>query len=246
MKIKKLLEEQKFTLEVTMPQSMEYVDAVLKGGAQALKMRCNCDRPGEALHNGIRIGTFQERKQFLREVVEKAGDVPVGLVPGMETQFVTEAERDEMEQIGIDFFNTEPTFVPAYMFQSKTMNNVLAVTAENMTDRLLRGLALDPKVDIIEGNVVPMKTRGTGLLYGDVLQYAALVDMLKKPVIATGQRIMKPEDVKYFYDVGCKAFMLGVIAFRAAQEKYDGGDTVTPEICYRVTSEFREAIEKLQ
>lgn len=245
MKIKQLLETQRFTLEVTMPQSMEFVDAVLKGGAQALKMRCNCDRPGEVLHNGIMIGSFQNRKQFLREVVEKAGEVPVGLVPGMETQFVTEPERDEMEQIGIDFFNTEPTFVPAYMFESKTMNSVLAVTAENMSELLLRGLALDPKVDVIEGNVVPMGTRGTAFVYEDVLKYRAIVDTVKKPVIATGQRVLKPEEVKHFYDAGCKAFMLGVVAFRAAQEAYDGGSVVTPEICYRLTSEFREAVEKL-
>lgn len=245
MKIKTLLTEQKFTLEVTMPQSMEFVDAVLKGGAQILKMRCNCDRPGEALHNGILIGSFQNRKEFLREVVEKAGDAPVGLVPGMDTAFVTEAERDEMEQIGIDFFNTEASFVPTYMFESKTMNNVIAVTAENMSDLLLRGLSLDEKIDIIEGNVVPMGTRGSGIVYEDVLKYRALVDIVKKPVIATGQRVLKPEDLKYFYDAGCKAFMLGVVAFRAAQEAYDGGNIVTPEVCYRLTSEFREAVEKL-
>ena len=73
----------------------------------------------------------------------------------------------------------------------------------------------------------------------------SLVHALGIPVSATGQRVMQPEDVRYFYEAGCKGFMLGVVAFRAAQEAYDGGDTVTPEICLRVTSEFREAIEKL-
>ena len=245
MKIKQILESQNFTLEVTMPQSIEFVDAVLKGGAQALKMRCNSGKHESVLHNGLVIGSFQERKNFLSEVVAHAGDVPVGLVPGLDTMFVTEAERDEMEQIGIDYFNTDPVFVPGYMFESKTMNSVLAVTCENMSDLLLRGLALDPKVDIVEGNMAPMSAKGTTLIYEDILKYRALVDTVKKPVIATGQRICKPEDLKYFRDAGCKAFMLGVVAFRAAQEAYGGGDTVTPETCYRVTSEFRSAVEKL-
>lgn len=245
MKIKQILQTQKFTLEVTMPQSIEFVDAVLKGGAQALKMRCNSGKHESVLHNGLVIGSFQERKDFLREVVQHAGDVPVGLVPGLDTMYVTEAERDEMEQIGIDYFNTDPVFVPGYMFDSQKLDSVLAVTCENMSDLLLKGIALDPKVDIVEGNVAPMSAKGTKLIYEDVLKYRALVDIVKKPVIATGQRVCGPEDLKYFYDAGCKAFMLGVVAFRAAQEQNGGGDTVTPETCYRLTSEFREAVEKL-
>lgn len=245
MRIKQLLQTEKFTLEVTMPQSIEFVDAVLKGGAQALKMRCNNGDHKSALHNGLVIGSFQERKDFLRQVVEHAGNVPVGLVPGLDTVYVTEAERDEMEEIGIDYFNTDPVFVPAYMFESRKLNSVLAVTCENMSDLLLRGIALDPKVDIVEGNVVPMIDKGSKFVYDDILKYRALVDIVKKPVIATGQRVIRPEDLKHFYDAGCKAFMLGVVAFRAAQEQYDGGDTVTPETCYRLTSEFREAVEKL-
>ena len=243
MKIKKLLETQKFTLEVTMPQSMEFVDAVLRGGAQALKMRCN--NPHEsALHNGLRIGSFQERKEFLREVVGRAGAVPVGLVPGFAEQYVTEAERNEMEELGIDYFNTEARYAPPYMFEG-TLSSVIAVTSENCSDALLRGLRLDGRVDIVEGSVVPMEQKGTRLVYGDILRYRAMTDALQKPVIATGQRLVKPEEVKYFYEAGCKGFMLGVVAFLAAQEEYDGGRTVTPEICLRVTEQFREAVEKL-
>lgn len=245
MKIKQILNSQKFTLEVTMPQSIEFVDAVLKGGAQALKMRCNNGDHTSKLHNGLVIGSFAERKTFLRDVVNHAGDVPVGLVPGLDTEYVSEKERDEMEEIGIDYFNTDPCFVPSYMFESKKMDSVLAVTCENMTDLLIQGIALDPKVDIVEGNMVPMKDKGSRFVYHDVLKYRALVEAVRKPVIATGQRVVRPDDLKYFYDAGCKAFMLGVVAFRAAQEAYDGGDIVTPETCYRLTCEFREAVEKL-
>ena len=41
MKLKNLFETEKMVLEVTIPQSMEFVEAALAGGAQALKMRCN-------------------------------------------------------------------------------------------------------------------------------------------------------------------------------------------------------------
>lgn len=245
MKIKQLLDSRKFTLEVTMPQSMEHVQAVLKGGGQALKMRCNNGNHTSKLHNGLVIGSFQERKAFLKQVVECAADVPVGLVPGLDTEYVSEEERDEMEAIGIDYFNTDPAFVPAYMFGSKTMNCVLAVTCENMSDLLLRGIALDPRVDIVEGNVVPMDEKGSKPVYADILKFRAIADIVQKPVIATGQRVIRPEDLRYYADAGCKAFMLGVVAFRAAQQAFDGSDIVTPETCYRVTSQFREAVEKL-
>lgn len=245
MKIKQILNSQKFTLEVTMPQDIACVDAVLKGGAQALKMRCNNGEHTSKLHNGLTIGSFQERKAFLAEVVRHAGDVPVGLVPGLDTAYVSEKERDEMEEIGIDYFNTDPSFVPGYMFESKKMASVLAVTCENISELLLRGIALDPKVDIVEGNMVPMQDKGTRFVYADALKYRALAEAVRKPVIATGQRVIRPDDLKYFYDAGCKAFMLGVVAFRAAQEARDGGNVVTPETCYRLTCEFREAVEKL-
>ena len=129
MGIKQLLETQRFTLEVTMPQSIEFVDAVLRGGAQALKMRCN-DPHESAMHNGLRIGSFRERKAFLRETVEHAGSVPVGLVPGFAEQYVTPAERVEMEEMGIDYFNTEARSAPPYMFEG-TLSSVIAVTDEN-------------------------------------------------------------------------------------------------------------------
>ena len=80
---------------------------------------------------------------------------------------------------------------------------------------------------------------GTPLVYEDILRYYAVVKASSKPVIATAQRIMTPQDVKYFYELGCKGLMIGGTIFNG-----EDGES-TPETCYRVTSEFREAIEKL-
>ncbi len=244
MRFKEILATQKFTLEVTMPQSIEFVDAVLKGGAQALKMRCNNNQQNK-LHNGIHIGSFQERKNFLQEVVAHAGEVPVGLVPGNISDMVlTRDEVREVEEMGIDYINTAPDIVPCYLFDAHKLNTVAAVTPENTDPQQLIGINADPHVDIVEGDVVRKQDMGTPLVYQDILKYRALTKQLHQPVIATGQRIVTPDDMRYFYDAGCKCFMLGVVAFQAYQEELGGGP-LTPETCTRLTEMYREAIEKL-
>ncbi len=240
MKLKSILENQKFTLEVTMPQSIEFVDAVLEGGAQALKMRCNSTAIGP-LSAGIFNGPFQTRKDFLMETIEHARDTPVGLMPGGKDSFITESERVEMEQMGFDYFVADPYVMPGYMMDSKVLTKVIAIDTDD--HEVISQLAIDPNIDVVEPNFVSKDEMDTKFVYSDILRYRMIVQRLNQPVIATVQRCIKPSDVKYYYEAGCKGIMLGVISFKAAQAEI-GGD-LSPETCLRVTDEFREAIEKL-
>ena len=240
MKLKSLLETRKFTLVATMPHTAECVDAVLKGGADALKMRCNVTHTGP-LSAGILNGPFQERKGFLKEVIDMAGDVPVGLVPGSMESFITEAERVEMEEMGFDYFNTHYKFAPSFMFESKVLDSVIAVTHDDYDNVIINGLNSCPKVDVVEVNVVSKDEMGTKLVYEDILRYTSMVKRLHQPIISTGQRHIKPSEIKHLYEAGCKAFMVGNVAFMANSP--DG--KLTPEICLRTTAAFREAIDKL-
>ncbi|MDR1801445.1 MAG: hypothetical protein LBQ95_06375 [Lachnospiraceae bacterium] len=237
MKFKTLLETKKLTLEVTMPQTIEYVEAAIKGGADALKMRVN-KMQMDALSAGVENGTFQERKAFIQEVIDMANGIPVGLVPGGKERFVSEEEVVEMEEMGVDYFVNSYWSVPTYMFESKVLTKVIATTDEDKESEILKGISEDPNVDVVEANFVPPSEFATPLVYGDILRHRAFVKTVKKPVIATAQRVMRPQDVRHFYEAGCKAFMLGIILFNA------NGD-MTPESVMRTVDAFRNEIEKL-
>ncbi len=240
MKFKSLLETRKLTLVVTLPQTMECVQAVLKGGAEALKMRCNYSSMN-ALSTGFPNGPFREMKEFFKNVIEMAGEVPVGLVPGDKGSFITEAERVEVEEMGFDYFNIHYRYVPSFMFESKVLTSVVAITHDAYDSIILDGINHSPKVDIVEANFVPREEMGTKLVYGDILRYTSITKRLQKPIIATAQRYIRPGEVKHFYEAGCKALMIGLVNFIAESPNH----VPTPEVCLRTIAEFREAIDKL-
>ncbi len=243
MRMKSLLENEKFTLEVTMPQNLEFAQAVLDGGAQALKLRCNNTSVGPKSF-GIFNGPFETRKDYLQGVIDLAGDVPCGLVPGVPDSFITPEQVREAEEMGFSYINCNPGFMPMYMAESKKMDLVLALTDQNMDGQMYEEINCDPRVDAVEINLVTInKEEDKRLSYEDILRTRSVVKKIHKPVIATAQCALKPEEVKYYYEAGCKSLMIGVVLFLIEQEKYGG--KLTADTCKRVTAQFREAIEKL-
>ena len=237
MKLLNQLKNEKFILEVTMPQSIEFVDAALAGGAQALKLRCNATSVG-SFSNGIFTGPFATRKAFLKEAVEHAGDkIPVGLVPGNPASFVTEQECAEMSEIGIDYLNCDPLFLPPYMMDNDALTKVLCVTYENNTPDLCRWLNEDPRVDVIEAGFLPHSEFGRRLYYHDILQYRDIVKRFQKPVIATAEKHILPSEVKYLYDEGIRCLMIGLSVYYEFL-KEEGGP-LTPELVKRITAQYR-------
>lgn len=242
MKLKKAFENEKFILEVTMPQTIEFVDAALEGGAQALKLRCNQNGVG-GFSNGVYSGPFQTRKAFLKEAVEHAGDVPVGLVPGIPGNVLTRAECAEAEEIGIDFLNCDPTYMPPYMMDTPNISKVLCYTYENRSPELINWLNEDPKVDVIEVGLLPHSEFGKRLCYHDIMWYRDIVKRFKKPLIATAERHILPEEIKYLYDEGIHSLMIGLSVYYEFL-KQEGGP-LTTDFVKRITAQYREAIEKL-
>jgi len=242
MKLMKAFETEKFVLEVTMPQTIAYVDAALAGGAHALKLRCNQTSVG-GFSNGVFNGPFQSRKAFLQEAVEHAGDVPVGLVPGMPGNVLTPAESVEMAQIGIDFLNCDPTYLPPYMMDAPGVSKVLCYTFENRSADLIRWFNEDPKVDAVEVGLLPHSEFGKRLCYHDIMWYRDTLPKFKKPTIVTAERHILPDEIKYLYDAGVRSLMIGLSVYYEFL-KQEGGE-LTPDLVKRVTAQYREAIEKL-
>jgi hypothetical protein len=231
----------KFTLVVTMPQELKFAEAAVKGGADVLKMRCNINSMLK-LSAGIISGPFQERKGFLKEVIDMAGEVSVGLVPGRFDTYITEAERIEMEEMGFDYFNSHYKYTRPYMFDSKVLTSVISFTEDNWNDtEMFRAIDESNKIDIVEANFVTEENFGKDLVLEDILKHESVARRLHQPIIATAQKSVKPQEVRYLYEAGCKALMIGVIQFNVAAE----GGEITPEIVRNTTEKYREAIDKL-
>ena len=82
-----LLSDRKFTLVVSLPANdLNLAKAALEGGADAVKVHCNVWHRA----SGHTFGTFEENKDFLKDLISLCGDVPVGLVPGTSEAFITE------------------------------------------------------------------------------------------------------------------------------------------------------------
>lgn len=241
MKLLNAFNTEKFILEVTMPQTIEYVDAALAGGAQALKLRCNQESVG-GFSNGVYNGPFATRKDFIQEAVEHAGKVPVGLVPGRPGNVLTPAERVQMEQIGVDYLNCDPAYLPPHMMES-SVTKVLCLTYENRTPDLIRWLDEDPKVDAVEVGLLPHSEFGKQLCYHDIMYYRDIASKIHKPMIATAERHILPEEIRYLHDAGMNSLMIGLSVFYEFL-KEEGG-ALTPDFVKRITARYREAIEKL-
>lgn len=241
MKLMNALSNEKFVLEVTMPQTVEFAQAALAGGANALKLRCNQDSVG-GFSNGVFNGPFSSRKAYLQEVVAMAGNVPVGLVPGIPGNVITQEECEEMAEIGIDYLNCDPTYLPPYMMDAR-VSKVLCYTYENRSPELIEWFNEDPKVDAVEVGLLPHSEFGKRLCYHDIMWYRDVAKRLHKPMIATAERHILPEEIKYLYDEGIHSLMIGLSVYYEFL-KQEGG-VLTPDFVERITARYREAIERL-
>ena len=87
----------KFSLIVSLPSNdLELAKVALAGGADAIKVHCNVWHRA----SGHSFGTYEENREFLKELIQLCGDVPVGLMPGTDQAFITNEDRLELEEMG--------------------------------------------------------------------------------------------------------------------------------------------------
>lgn len=231
MKFKRVIENNKFTLVVSLPSNdLELAKAALAGGAQAVKVHCNVWHRA----SGHTFGTYAENKVFLQQLIALCGEVPVGLVPGGADAFVSDEERLELEAMGLDFFSSYTQHLPCYMMESKKLTKMAAIdyTYNQNTLDAVRASSLD----ILECSVQPGENYGTALNYADILRYQDLAAKAGKPCLIPTQRKIRPAEVKHLYEAGCKAVMIGAVVM---------GKEPTPENLRAATEAFRSAVEAL-
>ena len=231
MEFKNLIETNKFTLVVSLPSNnLEMAKAAVEGGAQAVKVHCNVWHRA----SGHTFGTYAENREFLRQLIQMAGDVPVGLVPGGEDAFITNEERLELEEMGLKFFSSYSHHLPCFMMESKKLTKMVAIdyTYNQNTLDAVRHSAMD----VLECSVQPGENYGTPLCYADILRYSDIADKTGKPCLIPTQRKIKTSEVRHLYEAGCKAVMIGAIVM---------GKEPTADQVRAATAAFREAVEAI-
>ena len=231
MEFKNVIEKNKFSLVVSLPSNdLGMAKAALEGGAQAVKVHCNVWHRA----SGHTFGTYAENRAFLRQLIELAGDVPVGLVPGGEEAFITPEERLELEAMGLKFFSAYSHHLPCFMMESKALTKMVAIDCtytQNPLDAVSRSA-----MDVLECSVQPGENYGTPLCYADILRYSDIAAKSGKPCLIPTQRKIKPSEVRHLYEAGCKAVMIGAIVM---------GKEPTADQVRAATAAFREAVESL-
>ncbi|MGM9974376.1 MAG: hypothetical protein ACI33K_10105 [Clostridiaceae bacterium] len=220
----------KFSLVVSLPDNrIDFAEAAIEGGAQAIKIHLNLVH--RASGNGF--GDLEQNIGFLKELIAIAGDIPVGVVPGAQEAFITEGELSTLEEMGVSFFSSYIHHLPPFMMDSKSLTKMVAID-NNYDDALIKAIKSSP-IDVLEGSIIPGEDYGTPLSYSDLLRYGHLALEADKPLLIPSQKKIKPREVKYLYDQGCKALMIGAVV--------TGGDDA--EKIKRATASFREVIEGL-
>lgn len=225
MKFLDLLNSNKMTLIVSLPENkLEFAQAAVKGGADALKVHANVYHQA----SGNNFGSIMEQKEVFEEIIKYA-NVPVGLVPGAQL-YASKDEIKIVEEIGFSFLSMFAHYMPLYMIDS----NLDKMVAINETYDIHHIKALNKiKVDIIEADVLPDDRRENIHLF-DLMRYGRIIENVDKPVVVPTQRIIKPDEVKFLYELGVKAIMIGAIVTGNSIEDVE-----------KTTRLFREAINKL-
>lgn len=231
MNFKDLINTRKFMLVVSLPSNdLALARAALEGGADAVKVHCNVWHRA----SGHSFGSYGENREFLRQLIGLCGDVPVGLMPGTDQAFITNEERLELEEMGLSFTSAYSHHLPCFMMDSEKLTNVVALDAsysEGMLD-VVRTSA----IEVLEASIMKGEDYGKDLSYGDILWYSQIAEKTSKPCVIPTQKRIKPEEVKYLYQAGCKAIMIGAVVF---------GQDPTPEELRDVTRAYRQAVDAL-
>lgn len=231
MSFKKMICDNKFSLLVSLPSNdLELAKAALEGGAMAIKVHCNVWHRA----SGHTFGTYEENREFLRELIKLCGDVPVGLMPGTSEAFITEDDRKELEEMGLRYVSAYSHHLPCFMMESEKLTNAVAIdfTYSNSTLDAVRS----SDIEVLECSIVRGEEYGTDLTYADILRYSEIVQKSGKPCVVPTQRKIKPSEVKHLYRAGCKALMIGAVVI---------GQEPTPEEIRAVTRGFRDAVDAL-
>jgi putative N-acetylmannosamine-6-phosphate epimerase len=219
------LQTEEFTLMVSLPRNdVRLAQAALEGGAQSLKVHLNV----EHFASGTRFGSFDEERENIARIVDAAGSVPVGIVPGG-TPFATEEEFSALAEIGVDFFDAYPADAPPWTLTQRHLGRMLAAF-EGATAEIMMTLE-EAGMEMCEASIMNHTEYGRDLTVLDVARYRELANCLDGPVIVPSQKRVVPRDVEALRQAGVKGLLIGAIVTGREAESVQSA-----------TRSFREAL----
>lgn len=231
MNFKEQICARKFTLIVSLPSNdLELAKAALAGGADAVKVHCNVWHRA----SGHSFGTYEENREFLRQLIRACGDVPVGLMPGTHEAFITNEDRLELEDMGLSFTSAYMQHLPGFMMESRKLTNVVAIDLNYTHDTL--EMVRDSEIQVLEASIMKGQDYGQPLTDADIQRYADIVAKTGKPCVIPTQKHIKTTQVRALYEAGCKALMIGAVVF---------GQEPTPEQLREAVRVYRQAVDAL-
>ena len=206
--LQKQLNKNDWTLLVSLPQNdPELAKAALRGGAKGLKVHLNV----EHFASGTRFGSLEEERESLAEICRIAREhkANVGVVPGANGVFASPDDFEELAKIGIDYFDAYPADAPAWVFDQKHLDIMLAAfhgyDGEEFEEFQELGMTL------CEASILPHEEYGKPLTALDLARYASLVNWLDVPVIIPSQKKIEPRDVAALQKTGASGLLIGAI-----------------------------------
>jgi putative N-acetylmannosamine-6-phosphate epimerase len=216
-----------WTLLVSLPRNdVRLAEAAIRGGAQGLKIHLNVEHHA----SGTKFGSWEEEQENIARIVEAAGEVPVGIVPGG-SPFATQSEFKAMSEAGIDFFDAYPADAPAWTLEQKDLNVMLAAFAGGTVEEV--GALEQLGMEMCEASIVAQSDYGRELTALDLARYMDLSFFLDEaPIIVPSQKQIRPNEVPALQKTGVKGVLIGAIV--TGRE---------PDTLEAATRAFRDAAE---
>ncbi len=194
-------------LVVSLPRNeVDFAMAAQAGGADAVKVHINVHHHA----SGTTFGGLQEERQALEAILGVG--LPVGIVPGAEAAMASCEDMQELNQMGVDFFDAYVHQMPAAMLQMGTqMSRMMALSYHQRQTNFSLGPCAD-WCDLIEASIIEPDGYGQPLTVADLCDYADICTAYPDiPVLVPTQRAIRPDELSLLTNCGIRGIIIGAV-----------------------------------
>ena len=203
---------------------VELAKAALNGGADAVLLHLNQERP-EA---GVKFGILDVESETLRAVAGASGDKPWGVDLGEGPATADEAKG--LVELGADFISARAASASASLLIAEGLARVISV-GRDLSPYLVRIIGEMP-IEVVEVSLLDTN-RSQPLTILDVMRYRQIVDLTRQSVVVRTQGIIKPDDVRALREAGVLGLILDIATVGSDPAAVEG-----------TTRAFRQAIDQ--
>ncbi|MFN3995838.1 MAG: hypothetical protein ACK4GR_04820 [bacterium] len=229
-KLSQIVKKKKFFL-IGSPASNDYntIKAFVSEGVEAIKLHTNIVHPVSKQ----KIGSFNEEKEKILQIILDYPGILWGLVPGNLTtnpECFEEIDLLELE----NYFDFIDLFHHSYTLHYLSYKNDKMVAIDKVFSKSEMEVIEKHKFVAIEASIVDKNYYGMPLTLEDIINYKKIVENTEIPVFVSTQKKILPSHVPFLYNIGVKGIVLGQIS-----------TSFDPDNIKRTVNKFLEEIRKL-